>query len=110
MLIGDNMTTREKIEVMEAYDRGEEIQILAEDGIKFEDMSLEPRWDWYNCEYRIKPKEKKLVTVYEYMYQVKSTNRWTTLNILYKNDDEARKEWKSYKIQKTGREFQVEEY
>ena len=104
------MTTREKIEVLEAYERGEVIQYTAiNGGFIWVDLYTDD-FDFIVSNYRIKPKEKKLVTVYEYMYQVKSTNRWTTLNILYKNDDEARKEWKSYKIQKTGREFQVEEY
>ena len=102
------MTTKERIGVMEAYEEGSEIQFRDHVTQEWEDVSGEPIWDWVNGSYRIKPNNPKMVTVYEYMYF--NGIRWTIINILYKNDDEAREGWKGYKIQKTGVEFQVEEY
>ena len=51
-------TTREKIEIMEAYERGEKIQIYGAIPNKWTDMNIEPLWDWKNFDYRIKPKFK----------------------------------------------------
>ena len=54
------MTTREMIEVMQAYDRGEEIEIK-EKGNEKEGWSEAkfPLWVWDKFEYRIKPKGTK---------------------------------------------------
>ena len=55
------MTTKEKIEVMQAYVDGKQIQIRAAGNNKrdWEDFNFgEPCWDWYETEYRIKPEEK----------------------------------------------------
>ena len=49
-------TTKEMIEVMQAYERGEQIQILDIDGI-WEDKEY-PYWNWTQCDYRVKPKTK----------------------------------------------------
>ena len=59
------MTLREKIEVMEAFERGEEIEAsFLEYGI-WEDET-DPNWSWTYYEYRIKPKPKpKQVIVLE---------------------------------------------
>ena len=48
-------TTKEMIEVMQAYDRGEQIQILDINGI-WEDKAY-PYWNWTQCDYRVKPKK-----------------------------------------------------
>ena len=48
-------TTKEMIEVMQAYDRGEQIQILDINGI-WEDKE-HPYWNWAKCDYRVKPKK-----------------------------------------------------
>ena len=48
-------TTKEMIEVMQAYDRGEQIQILDISGI-WEDREC-PFWNWSSCDYRVKPKK-----------------------------------------------------
>ena len=56
------MTTKEKIEVMQAYVDGKQIQIRAAGNNKrdWEDFNFgEPCWDWYETEYRIKPEEEK---------------------------------------------------
>ena len=49
-------TTKEMIEVMQAYERGERIQILDINGI-WEDKEY-PYWNWTQCDYRVKPKTK----------------------------------------------------
>ena len=63
------MTLREKIEVMEAFERGEEIEYR----YKIEDQDIwgytdptQPSWDWDSYDYRIKTKpEVKLLDTYE---------------------------------------------
>nr|DAV26569.1 MAG TPA: hypothetical protein [Caudoviricetes sp.] len=54
------MTTKEKIEVMQAYTRGEEIERRSanceEDEWAFAGL---PVWNWEKFKYRIKPKEKR---------------------------------------------------
>ena len=53
------MTTKEKIEVMQAYERGEEIEArLANYEDRWGDANA-PLWNWECFEYRIKPKEKR---------------------------------------------------
>lgn len=53
------MTTQEKINVMLAYDRGEKIQARAREGeIGHEQgwVDVFPNWDFYRCDFRVKPK------------------------------------------------------
>ena len=60
------MTLRAKIEVMEAFERGEEI----EHRDRLNDMwfaSNFPAWDWKEFEYRIKPKPKQTVTMEKWL-------------------------------------------
>lgn len=53
------MTTKEMIEVMQAYERGEEIEArLANYEDRWGDANA-PLWNWECFEYRIKPKEKR---------------------------------------------------
>lgn len=53
------MMTKEKIEVMQAYERGEEIEArLANYEDRWGDANA-PLWNWECFEYRIKPKEKR---------------------------------------------------
>lgn len=51
------------IEVMQAYDRGEQIQILDINGI-WEDKEY-PYWNWTQCDYRVKPKNKKVYVPFD---------------------------------------------
>ena len=51
------MTTKEKIEVMQAYERGEEIEIK-ENGKEDWSEAKFPLWVWDKFEYRVKPKFK----------------------------------------------------
>ena len=48
--------TKEMIEVMQAYDRGEQIQLLNRLGI-WVDIDM-PEWSWGLRDYRVKPKKK----------------------------------------------------
>ena len=47
-------TTKEKIEIMQAYERGEKIEFKRNDG-KWHDVLI-PTWDWLNTDYRVKSK------------------------------------------------------
>ena len=47
-------TTKEMIEVMQAYDRGEQVQLLNING-NWEDKD-NPTWNWAKCDYRVKKK------------------------------------------------------
>ena len=49
-------TTKEMIDVMQAYERGEQIQLLDRVGI-WVDLDM-PEWDWSRRDYRVKPKTK----------------------------------------------------
>lgn len=49
-------STREKIEVMEAYERGESIEVRCHNGGWQSLDELEPDWCWDRQEYRVKPK------------------------------------------------------
>ena len=53
------MTTKEKIEVMQAYTRGEEIERRSANCEEDEWAAGLPVWNWEKFEYRIKPKEPK---------------------------------------------------
>ena len=46
-------SNREKIEVMQAYERGEKIQIYSAIPNKWTDMNIEPLWDWKNFNYQV---------------------------------------------------------
>lgn len=52
-------TTKEMIEVMQAYDRGEQIEMkfLDNDDCLWTTIK-DPLWDWYESDYRVKPKKK----------------------------------------------------
>ncbi len=54
------MTLREKIEVMQAFERGEEIEynMLNSDFIDW-DIATQPTFNWQAYDYRIKPKPKQ---------------------------------------------------
>lgn len=48
-------TTKEMIEVMQAYDRGEKIECFNDE--QWKDVN-NPIWDWLHNDYRVKPKTK----------------------------------------------------
>ncbi|MGM9810971.1 MAG: hypothetical protein ACI30J_08930 [Paludibacteraceae bacterium] len=52
-------TTKEMIEVMQAYERGEQIEFKDTIYNKSEWSEIpQPSWDWYHNDYRVKPKKK----------------------------------------------------
>ena len=65
-LRNNEMTLREKIQVMQAFERGEEIEAsFLEYGI-LEDET-DPNWSWTYYEYRIKPKPKQVVVIEKWL-------------------------------------------
>ena len=52
--------TKEKIEVMQAYERGEQIKFCYTDEVikVWQDTNGKPLWNWGDTDYRIKPKPK----------------------------------------------------
>ena len=65
------MTLREKIEVMEAFERGEEIEIsLISCGTIWETVN-HPSWNWSMYLYRIKPKPKQVVVIEKWLFEDK---------------------------------------
>jgi hypothetical protein len=50
-------TLREMIEVMQAAERGKEIECCDH---KKEWNSSPPLWDWFRCDYRVKPKPREI--------------------------------------------------
>lgn len=68
------MTTREKIEVMEAYERGEEIQHdYCYEGNWLDCKPNPPLWSWADTNYRVKPREQLKQTV--------AIERWLLQNV-----------------------------
>ena len=62
------MTLREKIEVMQAFERGEYVEVRT-DKTKSGTWSvaIDPLWDWNNNDYRIKPKPKQVVAIEKWL-------------------------------------------
>ena len=63
------MNIRSKIEVMEAFERGEEIEVKAKVD-RLNNMWLDsdfPVWNWKEFEYRIKPKQKQVVVIEKWL-------------------------------------------
>ena len=51
------MTTKEKIEIMQAYEDGKAIEVSCYGHNEWED-TYDPSWDWRTFNYRVKPEEK----------------------------------------------------
>lgn len=51
-------TTAEKIEIMQAFEQGEAVEFKPNDRSNWDDMdpTLNPPWDWWGTDYRIKSK------------------------------------------------------
>ena len=61
------MTLREKIECMEAFERGEEIEIKHRDSALDWTLTKQPTWNWNSSIYRIKPKPKQVVVIEKWL-------------------------------------------
>lgn len=62
------MTLREKIEVMQAFERGEEIEVSYVKQAKWTGIS-NPDWSWGAYNYRIKPKLKQVIVLETWLMQ-----------------------------------------
>ena len=60
------MTLREKIEVMEAFERDEEVEHRNRLNNMWFDSNF-PVWNWKEFEYRIKPKSKQTITIEKWL-------------------------------------------
>ena len=62
------MTLREKIETMQAFERGEEIEVNF-NGTEFDGWikDIFPSWNWEENNYRIKPKPKQVVVIEKWL-------------------------------------------
>ena len=62
------MTLREKIQCMEAFERGEYVEVRT-DKTKSGTWSVavDPIWDWNNNDYRIKPKPKQVIVIEKWL-------------------------------------------
>ena len=60
------MTLREKIEVMQAFDRGEEIEYEKINKQDWTLMRIE-EWNFEKYNYRIKPKQKQVVVIEKWL-------------------------------------------
>ena len=71
------MDIRSKIQVMEAFERGEYVEVRT-DKTKSGTWSVavDPIWDWNNNNYRIKPKPKKTVVIEKWLLKMQGTNQY----------------------------------
>ena len=62
------MTLREKIQTMEAFERGEEIEEVYRGYGTWSSVST-PSWNFEDRNYRIKPKPKQVVVIEKWLYK-----------------------------------------
>lgn len=61
-------TTKEMIEVMQAFDRGETIESIQKNNFRSSwGITANPVWDWYVLDYRVAPKPKKQIKMLCYL-------------------------------------------
>lgn len=77
-------TTKEMIDVMQAYEIGEQIQLLDRCGI-WVDLDM-PEWNWKLRDYRVKPKKK--FVPFDTAEEFLAAQRAHGENVRYKIDDE----------------------
>ncbi|EAH4635811.1 hypothetical protein A0M37_02600 [Campylobacter jejuni] len=69
-------TLKEKIEVMEAFKNGKQVQVK-DTNSDWHDVK-EPQWNWLSCDYRVKPREelKYSLTQGDYYVCVNKSNKY----------------------------------
>lgn len=75
------MTTKEMIEVMQAYERGEQIEYRIKDFMRDDEWYVQksiPEWDWRTYDYRVKPKPtyKQYKNADEFLAAQKEHGMW----------------------------------
>ena len=85
-------TLAEKIAVMQAAERGEEIQLLYKYGLAWEDNS-DPSWDWCNFDYRVKPKTQKFWVLFDTNGRVMTSGTGQTPDHLVMSNPNWTLEW-----------------
>lgn len=62
------MTLKEKIQCMEAFERGEYVEVRTDKTVAGKwSVAVDPLWDWNNNDYRIKPKPKQVVVIEKWL-------------------------------------------
>lgn len=85
-------TLAEQIAVMQAAERGEEIQSLYNYGLAWEDNS-DPSWDWCNFDYRVKPKPQKFWVLFDTNGRVMTSGTGQTPDHLVMSNPNWTLEW-----------------
>lgn len=71
------MTLREKIEVMEAFERGEEVECRYSGSKDWFALTGEnPEFRWEGDNYRIKPKPKQTVVIEKWLLNMQGTKQY----------------------------------
>ena len=79
-------TTKEMIEVMQAFERGERIEAKSlNNDIYGWDETKKPFWDWHNLDYRVKPNYVPFETAEEFL----AAQREHGFNVLFRGDKHA---------------------
>ena len=73
------MTTREKIEVMESFERGDEIEIRLSLTLGTWEKEILPIWNWSEYDYRIKPKPKQVVVIEKWLVWLVNLGQYTVI-------------------------------
>ena len=80
-------TTKEKIEIMQAYERGEQIQVQHKYTNEWKDINS-PEFNWVECDYQVKPKTLDKIIKPEFkdgdILFVTSLNSWI---IIFKENE-----------------------
>ena len=85
------MTLREKIDCMEAFERGEEIEYTPLMEEIWREIPI-PTWDWSLYEYRIKPK-KQVVVIEKWLLKMQGTEQYA----IEEGSKEEMNTWGKYK-------------
>lgn len=110
------MTTKEQIEVMQAYIDGKEIQFKDEFSIDWIDLDSSPSWNWVDNEYRIKPDTIKNNKNYDWHDLRKNPKdlpenyEYVCVYVKRKNDDDYRDYAQAFRNGKDSWTFRSSKY
>lgn len=81
-------TTKEMIEVMQAFERGEQIEVKDLNGTYGWVNTKDPLWDWSEFDYRVKPNTKKTYVPFDTPEEFLAAQREHVETVRCKIDDE----------------------